>query len=96
LALLGKDVFSTLEKASALDFLSPERRAPFLLQGPVLHVPCQVVCLEKDTDAAAVLFTCSRGYGESMAEGILSAGGEFGLRPAGEAVFTNWLQGVSA
>jgi hypothetical protein len=96
LALLGKDVFSILEKVSALDFFSIERKAPFLLQGPVLHVPCQVVCLKKETDDIAVLFTCSRGYGESMAHGILSAGAEWGLHLAGENVFTNWLQGLSA
>jgi hypothetical protein len=88
LALLGKDLFSIMEKISALDFVSPERKVPFLLQGPILHVPCQVVCLEKADENTAVLFTCSRGYGESMVEGILNAGTEFGLRPAGENVLT--------
>ena len=95
LALLGKDVFSIMEKVSALDFVSPERKAPFLLQGPVLHVPCQVVCLEKADENIAVLFTCSRGYGESMVEGILSSGAEFGLRPAGENALTNRLNELS-
>jgi hypothetical protein len=93
LALLGKEVFSVLEMVSALDFLSPRQKPPFLLQGPILHVPCQVVCLGRDNETAAVFFTCSRGYGESMTEGILSAGREWGLRPAGENVVTNWLQG---
>jgi hypothetical protein len=88
LALLGKDVFSIMEKVSALDFIFPERKAPFLLQGPILHVPCQVVCLEKADENIAVLFTCSRGYGESMVVGILSSGAEFGLRPAGENALT--------
>jgi hypothetical protein len=32
-----------------------------------------------------------RGYGYSMAEGLLHAGGEWGLQPAGERAFTNWL-----
>jgi hypothetical protein len=95
LALLGKDVFSIMEKVSALDFVSPERKAPFLLQGPVLHVPCQVVCLEKADENIAVLFTCSRGYGESMVEGILSSGAEFGLRPAGENALTNRFNELS-
>ena len=95
LALLGKDVFSIMEKVSALDFISPERKTPFLLQGPVLHVPCQVVCLEKADENIAVLFTCSRGYGESMVEGILSAGAEFGLRPAGENALNKWLNDFS-
>ena len=96
LALLGKDVFSIMEKVSALDFISPERKTPFLLQGPILHVPCQVVCLEKADENIAVLFTCSRGYGESMVEGILSAGAEFGLRPAGENALTNRLNELSS
>ena len=95
LALLGKDVFSIMEKVSALDFISPERKTPFLLQGPILHVPCQVVCLEKADENIAVLFTCSRGYGESMVEGILSAGAEFGLRPAGENALTNRFNELS-
>ena len=95
LALLGKDVFSIMEKVSALDLISPERKAPFLLQGPILHVPCQVVCLEKADENIAVLFTCSRGYGESMVEGILSAGAEFGLRPAGENALNKWLNDFS-
>lgn len=95
LALLGKDVFSIMEKVSALDFVSPERKAPFLLQGPVLHVPCQVVCLEKADENIAVLFTCPRGYGESMVEGILSSGAEFGLSPAGENALTNRLNELS-
>jgi len=95
LAILGKHVFSVMEKVSALDFFSPKRKAPFLLQGPILHVPCQVVCAAKEDEGAAVLFTCSRGYGESMTEGILSAGAEWGLRPAGENVVTHWLAGKS-
>lgn len=95
LALLGKDVFSIMEKVSALDFISPERKTPFLLQGPILHVPCQVVCLEKADENIAVLFTCSRGYGESMVEEILSAGAEFGLRPAGENALNKWLNDFS-
>ena len=96
LALLGKDVFSIMEKVSALDFASPERKAPFLLQAPILHVPCQVVYVGKVDENLAVIFTCSRGYGESMVEGILSAGAEFGLRPAGENALTNRLNELSS
>jgi len=95
LALMGKEVFSIIEKISALDFISPERKTPFLLQGPILHVPCQIVCLEKSDEHIVVLFTCSRGYGESMVEGILKAGEEFGLCPAGETAITNWLNEFS-
>ena len=93
LALVGKEVFSILEKVSALDFLSPEKKAPLLLQGPILHVPCQVVCMAKNNARAAVIFTCSRGYGACMVDGLLSAGAEWHLHPAGERAFANWLKG---
>ena len=95
LALLGKEVFSIMEKVSALDFISPERKTPFLFQGPILHVPCQIVCVGKLDNNLAVFFSCSRGYGESMVEGILNAGEEFGLCPAGENALTNWLNEFS-
>ena len=88
LALLGKDVFSIMEKASALDLLSPERKPPFLTMGPVLHVRSQVVVLTRGVDKSAVLVACSRGYGQSMAEALLDAGKEWGLRPGGEDIFT--------
>jgi glycine cleavage system aminomethyltransferase T len=92
LALLGKEVFSIMEKVSALDLLSPEKKPPFLTMGPVLHVRSQVVVLARDVDRPAVLVACPRGYGQSMAEGLLTAGQQWGLRPAGETAFLNWLK----
>ena len=40
----------------------------------------------KDRDA--VLIACSRGYGRDMTEGLLHAGAEWNIVPAGEAAFT--------
>jgi len=37
------------------------------------------------------LFTCSRGYGTSMAQELLETGAEYGLRSAGEMVFSECL-----
>lgn len=90
-ALLGKAVFSIMEKVTPLDLLSPERKTPFLAMGPVLHVRSQVVVLARGVDSSAVLAACPRGYGQSMAEALLDAGKEWGLRPGGENIFTGMI-----
>ena len=95
LALFGKEIFSITEKLSALDFLDPLKPTPFLLQGPFSHVPCQIVTLEKTPDRSGILFTCSRGYAQDMTAAILEAGLEFGLHPAGENAFSNWINTIS-
>ena len=94
LALVGKDVFSIAEKLTSLDFLDPARQTPFLLQGPFSHVPCQIVTLGKAHGKSAILFTCSRGYARDMTTAVLHAGAEFGLQPAGQSVFDEWLKGI--
>jgi hypothetical protein len=76
---------------TSLDFLDPIKKAPFLLQGPFSHVPCQIVTLEKNSDKSGILMTCSRGYAHDMVAAILSAGEEFELRPAGERIFADWM-----
>jgi len=96
LALFGPRVFSIAEKLTSLDFLDPSKNAPFLLQGPFSHVPCQIVTLEKNDDGSGgMLLTCSRGYSHSMVHAIRDAGSEFGLRPAGENRFSAWLNGLT-
>lgn len=92
LALIGKAVFSIAEKLSALDFLDPEKKVPFLFQGPMSHVPCQIVTLKKQGETSGLLFTCSRGYGHVMTHAVMEAGREFGLKPAGEDFFSSWLE----
>jgi len=87
----GKAVFSIAEKLTALDFLDPGPAAPFLLQGPFAHVPCQIVALAKTDASAGILLTCSRGYAGDMVHAILAAGAEFGLRPAGENACQSWI-----
>ena len=94
-ALFGPRAFRATEKLTNLDFLDPAVQAPFLLQGPFCHVPCQIITLEKAADGSGgILLTCSRGYGDSMIHAILEAGAEFGLRPAGENRFNIWIQGL--
>ena len=94
LALLGKDIFPIAEKLTSLDFLDPTRQAPFLLQGPFSHVPCQIVTLGNTPEKSGMLFTCSRGYARDMTAAVLHAGAEFGLSPAGQLTFDEWLKGI--
>jgi hypothetical protein len=95
LSLFGPDAFYLAEKLTSLDFMDPAGEPPFLLQGPFCHVPCQIVILEKAPDGSGgFLLTCSRGYGDSMVGAIRKAGGEFGLRPAGENRFNAWIQAL--
>lgn len=91
-AIIGKEVFSICEKLTALDFRNPKLTAPFLFQGPFSHVPCQIVTLSKEGEQSGIVLTCSRGYGRDMIHGILDAGKEFGLTPAGENRFTDWIK----
>lgn len=95
LALFGPKVFMLAEKLTNLDFMNPAKEAPFLLQGPFCHVPCQIVTLQKAADSSGgFLLTCSRGYGDSIVHAIFEAGAEFGLRPGGENRFQGWLKGL--
>jgi hypothetical protein len=95
LALIGRDVFSIIEKLTAMDLADPKKTPPFLLQGPLSHVPCKVAVLDRAEDRAAVLLACSRGYAHDMVDAILKAGDEFGLRPAGENAVSRTLESLS-
>jgi hypothetical protein len=91
LALIGKDVFSIMEKITALDLQPPRTASIFLVQGPILHVPSRVSVLADD----ALLIAFSRGYGHSVVEAILDAGSEWNLKPAGELIFKNFIEKFS-
>ncbi|ROQ92153.1 sarcosine oxidase subunit gamma SoxG [Desulfosoma caldarium] len=94
LGFLGHGIQKIMEKLSPLDLQAPSKSGPYLIQGPVGSVPCQVVVFQQfDPMVAAVAF--SRGYGQSMAEAFLAAGREIGLRPGGELRFLNWLNGAA-
>jgi hypothetical protein len=91
-AILAKDLFRIMEKVTPLDLSTPSKVPPFLLQGPVLRVRCQIVVLGKKGDDRAVLIAFPRGYGQSVCEALLDAGMEWGLRPGGETAFREWLK----
>jgi len=90
LAYVGDGVPEVLEHLTAMDLFDPARDMPFLTQGPVLHVPCQVVTFARDL----VVMTLARGYGETFAEAALASGAVAGLRPGGERVFDRAFERV--
>ncbi len=92
IALIGPEILAILEKVSPLDLAAPEKKPPFLVQGPVLHVPNQIVVLNRDPDLEIVLLALSRGYGQSMADALLSTGVRWNLRPGGEKIFTQRIE----
>ncbi|HKL01174.1 MAG TPA: sarcosine oxidase subunit gamma SoxG [Desulfotignum sp.] len=94
LAIIGRPAFAICEKLSALDFCDPEKKTPFLFQGPFSHVPCQIVTMSRDGEKSGMVLTCSRGYAKHMVDAILHAGEEFGLTPAGEKRFTSWINSL--
>ena len=93
-ALVGSepDIFFIMERITSLDLQFPKNDTPFLIQGPIAHVPCQIVVFQKGKKESTVLFTCSRGYGMCMAQALLDAGAKYGLRPAGENTVSDWLK----
>ena len=87
-ALVGREAFSMMEKAVALDFQASPFEPPRLFQAPVFHIPAQIVHLGVDNGRDVILIACSRGYGHTMTEELLQAGAEWGLHPAGEKAFS--------
>ncbi len=87
LAVVGRGTQAVMEQVSILDLFNPRRPMPFLTQGPVLKIPCQVVTLGTD----CILMTFSRGYGQTFAEALLHASSGCGIRPAGENVFRRFM-----
>jgi hypothetical protein len=88
LAVVGGDTPSVIEQICNLDLFDPQRMMPFLTQGPVMHIPCQVVTLNPE----CVLMTFSRGYGQTFANSMLHAAESCKLNPGGEARFNNMIR----
>ncbi|MEJ2098657.1 MAG: sarcosine oxidase subunit gamma SoxG [Desulfobacterales bacterium] len=91
LAIAGDDVFGIMEKLTSLDLTPRGKQPPFILQGPVLQIPCQILVRAKNM----VLIAFSRSYAQSMTDAILQAGLPWNLQPAGERVFKNFLERIT-
>ena len=89
-AIVGEAAPAVLECVTDLDLFDPARRRPFLTQGPILHIPCQIVTWREDL----VLIAVSRGYGETFAEALLASARHEGLTPAGERIFTDRVEAL--
>ena len=92
LAFVGEDIPEVLEHLTPLDLFDPARPTPFLTQGPVLHVPSQIVTFSTDL----VVMTLARGYGETFAHTALHSGALAGLRPGGEEAFRRAFTAATA
>ncbi len=85
LAVTGKNVLALMEHVTTLDLAAPGLETPCLIQGPILHIPCQVVLFSRKEEETTILFSFSRGYGQAMAEAMLHTGKDLGLTPGGES-----------
>lgn len=87
LALVGDNLPRVMEKLTRLDCFPPGKATPFLIQGPAVHIPMQVVIFERGS-TGVVLMAFSRGYGQAVADAIMGSCREFPIRPGGEKRFT--------
>ena len=85
LAVVGPGTKDAMECVSNLDLFKPGEEFPFLTQGTIMHIPCQVVSFGPE----CVVFTFSRGYGQTFAEAMLHGCHGVGLKPAGEKRFSD-------
>ncbi len=92
LALVGKDTDKVIEKLAPLDLFKPQAEGLALCQAPIHHIPCQIMVLDRETKVVIVAF--ARGYGQDMANSILSAGKEHRLQPGGSNVISQWLESI--
>ncbi|MDH3732361.1 MAG: sarcosine oxidase subunit gamma SoxG [Gemmatimonadota bacterium] len=89
LAIVGFGTPRVMEALTSLDLFPPDRAGPRLTQGPVLHVPAQIVTFPDE----CVLIAVARGYGQTFAEAILHSAADLGIRPGGERAFSRWRDG---
>ncbi len=92
LAVVGPETPRVMEHVSNLDLFKPGKKMPFLTQGPIMHIPAQVVTLDVD----CVLMSFSRGYGQSFADAMLHAATGCDLRPGGAGVFNQRLSQIQS
>jgi hypothetical protein len=91
LAIAGDNAFGIMEKITSLDLAPRSGQPPFILQGPVLQIACQI--LVPAQNIAFIAF--SRGYAQSMTEAILQAGAPLKLKPAGDRVFQSFMRRIT-
>ena len=91
-ALVGEKGPQVMEKITDLDLVLSAGQTARLVQGPILDAASRVMILSASDFPPALLLSVCRGAGQSVVDAIMDAGAEFGLQPAGEAVFRKWLR----
>ena len=91
LALSGSKIFDIAERLSTLDLMDPMLTCPIVLQGPFLHVPCQVMVAAREATDGLIFVACSRGYGQSFVNALFHAVDTFDMRAAGEQALNETL-----
>jgi hypothetical protein len=91
LAIAGDNAFGVMEKVTSLDLAARGKQPPFILQGPVLQIACQILVPTRNI----ALIAFSRGYAPSMTEAILQAGRPLELQPAGDRIFQSFMRRIT-
>ena len=92
LFLTGEKLFSLMQRVTKLDMQPKNGSEWSMIQGPILGIGCKTLIHENHESIPCAFVAAPRGFGQSVANGLLKGSLEFGLAPAGEGVFTKWWQ----
>lgn len=87
----GRNIFSVMERIASLDISETKETGLLFVQGPVLGIPAKILVCTNQNQQPGIFFAVARGYGQSIADALLSAGSDCLLAPAGEEIFSAWL-----
>lgn len=90
-AIGGNGASELMEKFTRMNFNDKKLSLPCILQGPMIHTHGQLHILGENDDKVFMI-NLGRGYARSVVHAVLDIGKPYGLKPAGEAVFTKWLK----
>ncbi len=90
--MTGEGLLSIMERLTEMD-LKPKNASDLLfLQGSVIGVPAKILISVNREHQLSMFISVARGFGQSVANAILSAGGDADISPAGEHVFLRWSE----
>ena len=92
LFMTGKELISIMEQLTDIKLNPINGSGPLFVQGPLVGVPAKIVVGMNKSHEMGMFISVARGFGQSMADTLLLAGKEAGLSPAGEGVFSQWLE----
>jgi hypothetical protein len=92
LFLSGERLFSLMRRVTRLDIQPKIGSEWSMIQGPILGIGCKTLVHKNPESIPGAFVGTPRGFGQSLADGLLKGGLELGWVPAGEGVFTKWWQ----